>query len=69
MKTKIFDVQGMVCDACVGHVTKALRGLNGVQAAEVDLAGAKASVTYDPARVQVSQILEAVADEGYEASI
>ena len=57
----------MMCDACVGHVTKALSELPGVQTAKVSLADAQATVTYDPTKVQISQLQEAVADEGYEA--
>ena len=69
METQILNVQGMMCEACVGHVTKALQGLDGVQTAAVDLVKAQAIVTYDPAKVQVSQMQEAVADEGYEATV
>jgi copper ion binding protein len=68
MERKILNVQGMMCDACVGHVTKALAGLDGVQAAKVDLAAAQAVVTYDPAKVGVRQMQDAIEDEGYEAS-
>ena len=59
----------MMCDACVGHVTKALAGLDGVQSAVVSLENAQATVTYDPAKVQVSQMQEAIEEEGYEATI
>ncbi len=68
METKTLSVQGMMCEACVGHVTKALMGLNGVQSASVSLGKAQAMVTYDPAKVQVSQMQEAIEEEGYEAS-
>ena len=68
MQTQIFVVRGMSCGACVGHVTRALQALGGVQSAEVSLEDEKAIVTYDPARVQVGQMVEAVAEEGYEAS-
>ena len=67
METNL-SVRGMMCEVCVGHVTRALAGLDGVQAAAVDLEKAQATVTYDPAKVQVSQMLSAVEDEGYEAS-
>ena len=67
METNL-SVQGMMCDACVGHVTRALTALDGVQAANVDLDAAQAAVTYDPAKVSLSQMLTAVEDEGYEAS-
>ena len=68
MQTQILDVQGMSCDACVGHVTRALMGLGGELSAAVSLSDHEATVVYDPAAVQVSQKLEAVADEGYEAA-
>ena len=68
MQTETLDVQGMSCEACVGHVTRALQGLDGVQTAQVSLADHQAVVTYDPAKVQASQMVEAVAEEGYEAS-
>ena len=68
MQTQILDVQGMSCDACVGHVTRALKGLGGVQSAVVSLSDHEATVIYDPAVVQLSQMLDAVADEGYKAA-
>ncbi len=68
MQTEILDVQGMSCEACVGHVTRALQGLDGVQSALVSLAENQAVVTYDPARVQAAQMVEAIVEEGYEAS-
>lgn len=68
MQTVTLSVEGMSCGACVGHVVRALRGLDGVQSAEVSLEEGRAVVAYDPARVRVSQMTEAVADEGYEAS-
>ena len=68
MQTQILDVEGMSCAACVGHVTRALQALDGVQTAEVSLTDKRAVVAYDPARVQVGQMIAAVAEEGYEAS-
>ena len=69
METKTLGVHGMMCEACVGHVTRALVGLDGVQAAAVDLAKAQATVTYDPAKVGVRQMQDAIEDEGYEATV
>ncbi len=67
METKMFAVQGMVCDACAGHVTRALTALGGVESVNVDLAKAEATVTFDPATVGFAQMQAAVEDEGYEA--
>ncbi len=69
METKTFNITGMMCAACVGHVTKALLGLEGVQKADVSLENSAATVTYDPAKVQIRQMTEAVAEEGYEALV
>ncbi len=67
MQIETFDISGMSCDACVGHVTRALTGLDGVQSAVVSLDDHQAIVTYDSAVVTAAQMQEAVADEGYEA--
>ena len=69
METTTFNINGMMCDACVGHVTNALLGLDGVEKAEVSLADSRATVIYDPDKVQSSQMAEAVAEEGYEAAV
>ncbi len=68
METTTLNIEGMSCALCVGHVTRALSELDGVQAAEVSLPGKTAVVTYDPARVGLAQMADAVAEEGYEAS-
>lgn len=68
LKTTTLKISGMSCAACVGHVTRALQALDGVQSAEVRLADGQATVTYDPTQVQISQLQEAVVGEGYEAT-
>lgn len=67
--TTELNVQGMSCEACVGHVTRALTALTGVESAEVSLQNHSAVVTYDPAVAQVPQMLDAIAEEGYEATL
>ena len=69
MQTQTLHIEGMMCDACAGHVTRALQDLDGVQAAPVSLDAKTAVVTFDPARVGTAQMLAAVADEGYEATV
>lgn len=59
------EIDGMSCDHCVRAVTTALRALPGVQVEEVAIG--RATVDYDPARATPEQVMEAVADEGYEA--
>ncbi len=66
MKTQTLSISGMSCEMCVGHVTRALQALDGVQSAAVSLADNRAVVTYDPSVVGTPQMAEAVAEEGYK---
>lgn len=61
-------VEGMSCASCVGRVERALRGVPGVLAADVNLATERASVTTagDPDEVA---LLQAVAAAGYQARV
>ncbi|MDI6871401.1 MAG: heavy-metal-associated domain-containing protein [Bacillota bacterium] len=63
--TRTLDVEGMTCMHCAMTVEKALKGVNGVIDAEVDLTHKKATVTYDPAKAQEQQFRDAVARAGY----
>lgn len=55
----------MSCNHCKMAVEKALLKLPGVSQAEVDLAGKKASVSYDEAAANRDQLVNAVEDTGY----
>ena len=55
-------VEGMMCQNCVKHVSKALNGLPGVTA-EVDLESKTATVTGD---VSDDAIRQAITEAGYE---
>jgi len=66
MAEATLQVAGMTCSHCKMSVEKALRGLAGVTAAEVNLAAKTARVTYDPAKVNLDAMKEAVTDAGYE---
>ena len=68
MQTTMLNVEGMMCAACVGHVTRALQALGGVQSAQVSLADRLAVVTFDPTKAGVAQMTEAIAEEGYQAT-
>lgn len=64
---KTLSITGMTCAACVKAVEKAAKKLNGVQAAEVNLATEKMNITYDPDHVRLSEIKNAIAKAGYGA--
>lgn len=60
-------IEGMTCAACARAVERAVRKLNGVAGADVNLATEKLTVNYDPALVRVSEIKKAVEKAGYKA--
>jgi Cu+-exporting ATPase len=59
------DVEGMTCASCVGRVERALRAVQGVTDASVNLATNRASVEY--AGVDAAALIAAVQRAGYEA--
>lgn len=66
MITATVIVNGMTCDGCVKSVTKALKSVHGVREAKVDLAGAKATVTFDEATTSENALKKAIEEAGYE---
>ncbi len=68
MKQK-FDVTGMTCSACSAHVEKAVSKVEGVRAVTVNLLSNNMAVEYDEAAVDAPQIIHAVEDAGYGASV
>src|SRR4051812_27580552 len=62
------DIVGMTCASCVGRVEKALNRVDGVTAAEVNLATEVATVRFDPASVGLAELTAAVTKDGYTAT-
>jgi len=60
-----FDIEGMTCASCVRRVEVALDKLEGVRSSSVNLATERATVTFDPAKVQVVTLAKAVEAAGY----
>ena len=58
-------VEGMTCASCSAAVERAIKKLEGVTEVSVNLATNRASFTYDPATVKLSQIREAITGAGY----
>lgn len=65
LETRELGVEGMTCEHCASRVEKALRGVEGVKEVHVDLAGAKAKVTFDRSRASVPMLQDAVVKSGY----
>ncbi|MED4779584.1 heavy metal translocating P-type ATPase [Brevibacillus choshinensis] len=59
------QITGMTCAACAIRIEKGLNKLEGVATANVNFAMEKASVTYDPAKVDVQRLEESIKKLGY----
>jgi Cu+-exporting ATPase len=61
-------IQGMSCASCVGRVEKAIRSVEGVTAANVNLATERAQVEFAPSASNPAAVAEAIRAAGYEPS-
>jgi Cu+-exporting ATPase len=61
----ILPIGGMTCASCVRRVERALSKVEGVSSAGVNLATERATVTYDPLRVDLPKLRAAVEGAGY----
>ena len=68
MKQK-FNVTGMTCAACSARVEKVTGSLPGVARAEVNLLAGILQAEYDEKQVNAQQIIAAVTEAGYGASV
>ena len=68
MGKKKFDVTGMSCAACQGHVEKAVKKLEGVKSVNVNLLQNSMQVEYDESCVSPADMIAAVEKAGYGAS-
>ncbi len=67
MTTTTLAVGGMSCGHCVMAVTNALKSVEGVQDAHVDLQAGRAVVDYDDSKASTNDLVGAVEAEGYTA--
>ena len=58
-------IEGMTCQHCVRAVDGRLRSTPGIEVTQVTIGSA--DVRYDPAKMNVDEITELIADEGYTA--
>lgn len=64
--TETIRVPEIHCDHCKTSIEGALRPLEGVSDAHVDVDARQVTVTYDAASIERSQLLEAIIAQGYE---
>ncbi len=69
LQTAMLKVTGMTCNGCASTVRQALLAEPGVEAAEVDLQGGRATVQIDPVRIEMGNLESAVRAAGYQAEM
>ena len=65
----VINIQGMMSDSCVGSIEGTVGEKGGVKIIKVSLADNSGTVEYDPSLVTSSQLVEAIDDMGFEASL
>ncbi len=68
MKEK-FSVTGMTCSACSAGIERTLSRLNGIEKAEVSLMGESMQIDYAPEVISREEIIAAVVELGYGATL
>ncbi len=66
VENKVFTVQGMTCNHCKMALEKAVASIAGVEKVEVDLTLKTVSVNYRPDKVDPTQIIAVIEDQGYD---
>jgi len=61
-------ITGMTCTTCAASIEKGLAETPGVERAKVDFASEKASIDYDPSKVDLASIKSAISQLGYQAA-
>ncbi|MDO0822789.1 heavy metal translocating P-type ATPase [Desulfosporosinus nitroreducens] len=64
-ENKEIPVYGMSCQHCVNHVTKILEKFPSVEQVQVSLEDSKATFTWDPAQVNLSDVQQEIEEAGY----
>ena len=58
-------ITGMTCTTCAATIEKGLSGTPGIEQADVSFASEKASIRYDPTKVDLARIKDTVSQLGY----
>jgi copper chaperone len=61
-------VPAISCNHCKHTVESTLKGFEGVQEAIVDIANKRVALKYDPEKVELSKMEEALSEEGYDVA-
>jgi copper chaperone len=66
MENITLDVKGMSCGHCVKAIEASVLALKGVNEVKVNLEAGKVEVAYNDGKVSLTQIKDAIDDQGYD---
>lgn len=66
MKSGELTIRGMHCEGCAKTIEALLAAEPGVKAATASYAGGKASVMFDPSKIDLAALVKAVERSGYQ---
>lgn len=69
MKKERYDISGMSCSACSARVEQAVSKLEGIDNCQVNLLTNSMQLVYDEDKISSAEIVTAVSDAGYAASL
>ena len=65
MKTSIFKIEGMNCDACANTIKRLVEKQPGVRMASVSFGDRQARVLYDPQSVDEDHLVATIQEPGF----
>ena len=69
MQTERIAIEGMHCANCSALIQKMVGRMDGVESCEVNLAANNGTVTFDPQRTSMSEVVNTIVDLGYGATV
>jgi len=66
LASTVLHVEGMTCNHCKMSVEQALKTLDGVKEAQVDLAAKTVAIEFDPGTVNEEGLKKTISATGYE---
>ncbi|MBP1156958.1 MULTISPECIES: heavy metal translocating P-type ATPase [unclassified Paenibacillus] len=67
-KQASLQITGMTCAACANRIEKGLSKIEGVEGANVNFALERATVSYDPQKVDINQMEQSIRKLGYDTA-
>ena len=66
MTQQTLSVPDISCGHCKSSIEGAVAPMDGVTKAEVSIDDRNVNVEYDPSKIELSSIIDAISDQGYE---